>query len=188
MPGFALPALLIILAGLFSANVLNLVNGGLSAKVIWKKGTRVQWTTSIAVIGFLLTGYSIFVSDIASIFHTFLISLLIWQAPWFAIITMDYYVVRRGNYKIHDLYRLNNVIPNFNKNGIIAYAIGFVTAALTSFTGKNTLLGIPLYSPIMLKYFNGMDISFFVGFIVTSGIYLIIERKNIFFSKPVTSI
>lgn len=179
VPAFALPALLIVLAGLFSANVLNLVNGGLSAKVIWKKGTRVEWTAGIALIGFFLTGYSIFVSDIASVFHTFLISLLIWQAPWFAIVAVDYYIIRKGDYKIEDLYRLNNIIPNFNKIGITAYSIGFISAAVTSCTGNATLFGIiPLYSPIMVKYFNGMDISFFVGFIVTAALYYIMNKNS----------
>lgn len=181
IPSFAVPALLIVLAGLFSANVLNLVNGGLSAKVIWKKGSRTQWTSLIAVIGCGLAGYSIFVSDIASIFHTFLIALLIWQAPWFAIVSLDYFIVHKGNYKIEDLYSLNNFLPNFNKPGMTAYWVGFICAALTSCTGSSTILGFPLYSPIMVKYFNGMDISFFVGFLVTAALYL-------FLSKPFTAV
>jgi NCS1 family nucleobase:cation symporter-1 len=177
VPAFALPALAIVLGGLFSTNVLNLVNGGLSAKVIWKKGTRAQWTTLIALIGSVVAGYSVFVSDIASVYHTFLIALLIWQAPWFAIVTADYFLVRKGDYRIEDLYRLNRVLPAFNKAGMIAYGSGFVAAALTSFTGKITLFGLPLYSPLMLKYFNGMDVSFFAGFLVAGAVYLAVAER-----------
>ena len=179
VPAFALPALLIVLAGLFSANVLNLINGGLSAKVIWKKGTRLEWTALIAIIGSILAGYSIFVSDVASLFHTFLIALLIWEAPWFAVVTVDYFVTRKGDYRIEDLYMLNNNIPDYNKNGMIAFIIGFIAAYLTCFTGNVKLFGIPLYSPIMLKYFNGMDISFFVGAIVAAVIYFLLSTRNL---------
>jgi len=176
IPSFALPALIVILAGLFSTNVLNLVAGGLSAKVIWKKGTRTQWTTIIAVLGSIMAAYSVFVSDIATVYHTFLIALLIWQAPWFAITIVDYFIVRKGDYRIEDLYRLNNLIPDYNKKGMTAYWIGFIAACLTSFTGKNAIFGIPLYSPIMLKYFNGMDISFFVGFAVAAAAYYALSK------------
>ena len=179
IPAFALPALVIVLAGLFSANVLNLVNGGLSAKVIWKKGTRSQWTILIAAIGLLMAAYSVFVSDIASMYHTFLIALLIWEAPWFALMTVDYFIVRKGDYRIDDLYRLNGNIPDINKPGMISFWIGFAAAALTCFTGDNKILGFPLYSPIMLKYFNGMDISFFVGFLATAAAYYYFYKTSL---------
>lgn len=180
IPAFAIPAILIILAGTFTGNVLNLINGGLSAKVIWKKGSRNVWTALIGVIALVLVAYSIFVSDIATVFHTFLVALLIWQAPWFAIVTIDYFVIHKKDYKIPDLYRLNNAIPNFNKFGTTAYWIGFVTAALTCCSGSTKLFGvIPLYSPIMMKYFNGMDISFFIGMIVTSVTYLALNKSAI---------
>lgn len=176
VPSFALPALLIVLGGLFSTNVLNLVNGGLSAKVIWKTGTRTQWTTVIALVGSLVAGYSVFVTDIATAYHTFLIALLIWEAPWFAVLTVDYFLVRRGDYRVADLYRLNTTIPDWRGTGLLAYGAGLVTAALTSFTGKHELFGFPLYSPLMLKYFNGLDISFFAGFLVAGSLYYLLAR------------
>lgn len=177
VPALALPALVIVLGGLFSTNVLNLVTGGLSAKVIWKVGRRVHWTTAIAIIGSLVACYSIFVSDVATVYKSFLLALLIWQAPWFAILAVDYFVIRKRDYRIADLYRLNTFIPAFNKAGMIAYAAGFVAAALTSFTGKHELLGVPLYSPIMLNHFNGMDVSFFAGSLVAGLLYYLIAER-----------
>ncbi len=178
IPAFALPALVIVLGGLFSTNVLNLVNGGLSAKAIWKTGSRAQWTIFIAIVGSLMSAYSVFVTDVASAYHTFLVALLIWEAPWFAILVVDYFLVRKQDYQIEDLYGLNNAIPGFNKPGLISYAAGFVAAALTSFTGVNEVLGIPLYSPIMLNYFNGMDVSFFVGAAVAGSLYYVLQGQK----------
>lgn len=178
IPGFALPALTIVLGGLFSTNVLNLVNGGLSAKAIWKSGSRAQWTVLIAVVGSLMSAYSVFVTDVATAYHTFLVALLIWEAPWFAILIVDYFLVRKQDYRIDDLYRLNDAIPGFNRTGMISYVAGFIAAALTSFTGANEVLGIPLYSPIMLQYFNGMDVSFFVGAAVAGSLYYVLQGQR----------
>lgn len=83
-----------------------------------------------------------------------------------SIVTADY-----GDYRIEDLYMLNNNVPGYNKNGIIAFVIRFIAASLTFFTGTVKLFGIPLYSPIMLKYINEIDISFYIGSIVTTIIY-----------------
>lgn len=180
VPAFAIPALIIVLGGLVSTNILNLINGGLSAKAVWKAGTRVQWTWVIGITGSIVAVYSVFVSDVASMYHTFLIALLIWEAPWLAILTVDYFVLRKQSYQIRDLYGLSNRIPDYNPPGVTAYAIGFVVAALFSFTGKHELFGvIPLYSPVMLKYFNGGDISYFAGFLVAGGVYWSLARRGV---------
>lgn len=186
VPGFAIPALALVLGGLISTNILNLINGGMSAKAIWKKGTRAQWTWAVGIIGSVLAIYSVFVSDVAHIFHTFLIALLIWEGPWMGVLFTDYFILRKKRYQIEDLYGLNNIIPDYNKAGVTAYWVGFVAAALFSFTGKNEVFGIPLYSPLMLKYFNGMDISFFVGFLVSAVIYYSSSRKSVMVLEEAT--
>lgn len=180
VPGFAIPALIIVLGGLVSTNILNLINGGLSAKAVWKTGTRVQWTWIIGIVGSIMAVYSVFVSDVASMYHTFLIALLIWEAPWLALLLVDYFYIRKQDYRIADLYQLNRVIPDYDRAGVTAYATGFIAAMLFSFTGKHDLFGvIPLYSPLMLKYFNGGDISYFVGFIVAGVVYLAMARPQV---------
>lgn len=179
LPAFALPALVIVLGGLVSTNILNLVNGSLSAKAVWRGGSRIAWTWVIAGVGSLLAVYSVFVSDVASMYKTFLIALLIWEAPWMGVLFTDYFLVRRGQYRIRDLYGLSRAIPGFNRVGLTAYLVGLVAAALFSFTGKTMLFGvIPLYSPLMLTYFNGGDISYFVGFLVSSGLYYALARAR----------
>lgn len=55
--------------------------------------------------------------------------------------------------------------------------VGFV-AALTSFTGVNEALGVPLYGPIMLEYFNGMDNAFFVGAAVAGSLYYVLQGQR----------
>jgi nucleobase:cation symporter-1, NCS1 family len=178
VPAFALPALVIVLGGLVSTNILNLINGSLSAKAVWRMGSRVAWTWVIAAVGSLMAFYSVFVTDVASMYKTFLLALLIWEAPWMGVLFTDFFVIRRQRYRIRDLYGLSGRIPAFNSSGLVAYLIGLVSAGLFSFTGKNEILGIPLYSPLMLNYFNGGDISYFVGFIVSAALYYSLARRG----------
>ena len=135
------------------------------------------WTWVIAGVGSLLAFYSVFVSDVASMYKTFLIALLIWEAPWMGVLFVDYFLIRRQRYYIRDLYGLSGRILAFNRPGLTAYLVGLVAAALFSFTGKNEVLGIPLYSPLMLNYRNGGDLSYFVGFIVSSLLYYALARE-----------
>jgi hypothetical protein len=44
--------LIIVLGGLVSTNILNLINGSLSAKAVWRVGSRVAWTWEIAAVGY----------------------------------------------------------------------------------------------------------------------------------------
>lgn len=179
VPGFAIPALVLVLGGLVSTNILNLINGGLSAKAVWKVGTRTHWTWVIGLIGSIMAVYSVFVTDVASMFHTFLIALLIWEGPWMGVLFTDFFVLRKHEYRIEDLYGLNKLIPDYNRAGMWAYWTGFAAAALFSFTGKHEVLGIPLYSPLMLRYFNGMDVSFLMGFGTAAVVYYVLARREL---------
>ena len=172
----AVMALFFLTAGVVTNNAVNLISGSLSAKAVWRSGSRLAWTSAVAVLGTLLAAYSVFVSDVASTFHTFLVALLIWEAPWLGILITDYFVVRRGRYYVADLYGLNGRLPGWNRSGVTAYVAGLVVAALFSFTGKHELLGIPLYSPLMPQYFNGGDFSYVAGFLTAAGLYLTLAR------------
>ncbi len=49
---------------------------------------------------------------------------------------------------------------------------------MTNCTGANEVLGIPLYSPIMLEYFNGTDVSLFVSAAVAGSLYYVLQGQR----------
>jgi len=177
-PLLALDALFAMIAGLVSTNFMNIITGSLSAKASWQGGSRLAWTSAIAVVGTLMAAYSLLVTDVVSVFHTFLVVLLIWETPWLAILLTDYFVVRRRRYLPEDIYGLTGRIPAFNRRGVIAYCGGLFCTALFSYTGELAFLGIPLYSPLMARYFDGADFSYIIGFIVSAMLYCAIARPD----------
>ncbi|MCX6021178.1 MAG: ATP-binding protein, partial [Chloroflexi bacterium] len=175
----ALVALAFLLLGVVTTNFMNLISGSLSAKAVWRTGSRLAWTSAVAVVGTLLATFSVFVTDIASTFQTFLVALLIWEAPWLGVLLTDFFLVRRGRYRLADLYGFSGRLPRWHSPGIFAYAAGLLAAALFSFTGKVELAGVPLYSPLMPAYFNGGDFSYVAGFLVASVAYFSLARASV---------
>ena len=186
-PLLALVALFFLIVGVITTNYINLINGSLTAKAIWRTGSRLAWTSAVAVVGTLLAAYSVFVSDIATTFHSFLVAVFIWEAPWLGILLTDYYLVRRRQYSVPDLYGLTKAIPGWNGAGITAYLAGLLSAATFSFTGKHELFGFPLYSALMPEYFNGGDFSYIAGFLVSSFLYYALARvpKTVVAAHPI---
>lgn len=175
-PILALVALFLFIVGLLTTNFANVIDSSLAAKAVWRQGSRLAWASAITVVGTIAAAYSLLFTDVVSAFHTFLVALIIWEAPWLGVLLADYFVVRKGHYKLDDLYGLSGAIQGWSGRGVAAYLIGLVGAGLFSFTGQNDVLGVPLYSPIMLQHFNGGDFSYLVGFVLAFGVYVALVR------------
>jgi len=117
-------------------------------------------------------------TDISHTYHAFLVALLIWVVPWVVMQIMDYYIITKGNYSVLALYGIEKIYPDYDWRGLGTLIAGFIFSGAFAYAGNMKLFGvIPLYSPIMEKYFYCGDISYFVGGVVTFILYWFLKVK-----------
>src|SRR6266568_2364867 len=119
----------------------------------------------VMAIGVLiaLLGYKHFVSNLSN----FLDVLLVIFIPWSAVNLTDYFLVRRGNYDVTAFFIPNGVYGRVAWRGLLAYAIGL--GAEWPFVSQPDYVG-----PFVTRFLDGADISWLVGFFVSSIVYLVL--------------
>jgi NCS1 family nucleobase:cation symporter-1 len=178
IPGFAVPALVVMIGGALSTVILNYLSAGVQLKALGISWSRRVCTWAVGIVVTFLALYSVLLTDISAAYHSFLVALLIWVVPWFVIQVMHYFLVAKGNYPVAAVYGLEKGYPDYDRRGLVTLLVGFVASAVFAFPGKNMLFGvIPLYSPLMEKYFYSGDLSYFVGGLVSFVVYWYIGVK-----------
>lgn len=162
--GVAIPVLLIMTFGLISANVVPLFSGGFALKTLDLKLQRRAGTILTAVAGIVVPVVGVFQASFAETFDQWMLTLLMWIGPWFAITMIDYFVIQRGSYSDEDLFTTRGSGGSVFAPGIVAWLVGFGVSWLFANT--------PIFtSPLMRDSFGGADLSLFVGAIVAAAIY-----------------
>jgi NCS1 family nucleobase:cation symporter-1 len=86
--------------------------------------------------------------------------------PWSAVNLADYFLVRRGNYDVTAFFIPDGIYGRVAWRGLLAYAIGL--AAEWPFVSQVD------YTGPLVKYLDGADISWIVGFFVAAIVYLVL--------------
>jgi len=166
MGGFGAFAVVAVILGATTANVLNLYSNTMSAKVL---DIRLQrWHLAIigGALGFLLAllGYRNFTQN----YENFLIVLDYWIMPWLAIVLLDFYVFGH-----REPMGFSQAVP-VNWNGLIAWAIG-LAVSLLFISEQFQVFGLKAHGPFA-TWFGDADFGYFIGFIVAGVIYLLLNR------------
>jgi purine-cytosine permease-like protein len=134
------------------------------------KPTRKARIITIIALGAIWFAVSSVITTgaVATVF-TALTLMLYLLVPWTATNLIDYFVVRRGEYSIADLFTPRGIYGAWSWRGLTAFAIGF--AAEVPFM---VLPG--LYTGPVAQAMGGVDIAWLVGLVVTSVAYLIFAR------------
>jgi Purine-cytosine permease and related proteins len=139
------------------------------------KPTRRARVITIVVLGVvwyavasIMTG-----SAVNTVFAALTIMLYL-LVPWTATNLVDYFVVRRGHYAITHLFRPNGVYGAWSWRGLTAFAAGF--AAEIPFMVVPPV-GSWSYTGPIARSLGGVDVSWLVGLVVTSVVYLIVSRS-----------
>ena len=178
IPWLAIPAIFVVLVGSWSTLVVNYISVGIDLKGLGLKVSRAKSTNINAIIVVILALISFFGADIATLYFRFLLFMVIWMVPWVCIQAMDYFLVNKCDYSLRGIYGLDNTYDGYNVKGLICMLLGFIASWIFSYSGDLKLFGvIPLYSPLMVKYFYYGDFSFFAGAIVTCAFYYFISVK-----------
>jgi NCS1 nucleoside transporter family len=162
--GVAIPVLLIMTFGLISANVVPLFSGGFALLTLDLKLPRRVGTMLTAAVGIAVPIIGVFQASFAETFDQWILTLLMWIGPWFAITMIDYFVIQRGSYSDVDLFSKQGRGGDVFAPGLVAWLVGFGISWLFANT--------PIFaSPLMTDSFGGADLSLFAGIIVAAAIY-----------------
>ncbi|MCY0898716.1 MAG: cytosine permease [Firmicutes bacterium] len=161
-------ALLAVIFGTITANVLNIYSGSLSALVINVPIKR--WVAAVAVglVGAIVAyiGHQSYYID----FENFLFLLGYWLAPWTAVVLVDFFVIHRGQYPTALFYDPRRLV----RRGFWAWAVAIVVSI--PFFNQALYVG-----PIAARYGHLGDISYYVSFLVAGALYWILGRPE---TKP----
>ncbi len=173
--GFGTITLAVALLGLVTVIALNMYSGSLSGlaavdsvvKVPTGRGVRF---VAVAIVGILGTAGSLLLpEDFLASYGNFLFLILYFLTPWTAVNLVDYYLVRKGNYAILEIFKPHGIYGSWNWRGLVAYFIGF--AAMIPF------FSIALYTGPAAEALGGADLSVFVGLPVAALAYWLLTRN-----------
>jgi purine-cytosine permease-like protein len=88
--------------------------------------------------------------------------------PWTAVNLVDFFLVRKGNYAIKEIFKPNGMYHRWGWRGLVAYWAGF--AVMIPF------MSTTLYTGVVAHSLGGGDISPFIGFPVAAILYWILCR------------
>jgi nucleobase:cation symporter-1, NCS1 family len=166
--------LILIIAQLMAINTLDLYSSGLSLQAA---GLKISRYHAVLVDTLLCTGLT-FIAIFSSSFNTFLadflLFIIIWLAPWFAIYLVDWWL-RRDGYDTEHLLMAGGGIywskRGWNPLGMVSLLLGMVASAMCIDT-------TPWAGPIS-NAANGADFSTFAGVIVGGGTYYLLTRTKL---------
>jgi NCS1 family nucleobase:cation symporter-1 len=106
---------------------------------------------------------------IGTTFYTILAVLAYLMGPWTAVNLVDYFLVRRGQYSIMEIFNPRGMYGRWNVAGIAGYLLGFV--AMTPF------MYLSFYQGFAVEWLGGVDIAFFVGIPVAGIAYYLLSSS-----------
>ncbi|WP_084598718.1 purine-cytosine permease family protein [Actinoplanes subtropicus] len=132
------------------------------------RAARVLTIVALTVLWFVI-GKAVTGNGVNTVL-TSLTLMLYLLVPWTATNLVDFFVVRRGHYKIGDLFRPDGVYGAWGWRGLTAYGIGFLAEVpfmvlADAFTGPGA------------RALGGVDVAWIVGLAVTSVVYYALSRS-----------
>jgi NCS1 family nucleobase:cation symporter-1 len=166
---------LIIILGIVAVNVLNLYGMFMSttttvtalAKMQVRRYTRAAFILGAAAVGTVIAvaATANFLSD----FSNFILFLAYFLAPWTAINLTDFYFVRREKYDIASIFDIKGIYGRIDWRTMVAYLVAIAVEV--------PFMNTTFYTGPMVSHLGGGDISWILGLIVASGLYVLLHRS-----------
>jgi purine-cytosine permease-like protein len=166
--------LLMVLHGPIATNILNVYSAALAALSMGVRFSRTALALIVGIAGYLVTIYFISAPSFAKAFDNWLISLLLWMSPWAGVMMADFFIKRRGQIDVAELYKPpeTSAFGDFNWSGILAFFAGLVAGWLVQDGLVPALQG-----PISTGLLGGADLSWLFGIVVAGGVYLVLGSR-----------
>ena len=184
---------------LFGINSLDLYSSGVSVQAMGIRLKRYQAVIMDSVIAGLLTIYAMFQSTFFLYMKEFVNVLIVWIAPWFGILVMDW-ILRRFRYNPAELQRTDRDGLYFggktgvNWNAIVAFVVGLVASTI-AYSKAPPPVNFPFHwmTPVSNHFggscagplthgactagwYGGADFSIPLGILVAAILYFLLEK------------
>ncbi|GAA1652043.1 hypothetical protein GCM10009733_056470 [Nonomuraea maheshkhaliensis] len=168
----AVPVLPLITHGPVATNILNLYSCSLAALSVGIKVARWKLTLGAGLVAPGVLAVFLRADDFAQAFDHWMVSILVWIAPWASIVLVDFLVLRKGRIDLPSLYR-DDASPYgpVNRSAMISLGAGLVAA-------WGWQLGIvPATRGPIARLLNDTDFSWLSGGLVAGGLYHLLVRR-----------
>ncbi|MCL6454853.1 MAG: cytosine permease [Alicyclobacillus sp.] len=166
MGWFSVIAYVGLALGSMSSNVLNIYSGSLAALTFGMPLKR--WASALLIGGISIIISLIFSSEGKAVdfLQNFLLFLVYWVTPWFAIQAVEFYINRRARVEnVLDFYRPHGPLKGVRWSGLGSYIIGIAVSV--------PFMASAIYTGPIGHALQGADLSYFVSAIVAGGLYLL---------------
>ena len=131
--------------------------------------TRARIITTIVLAAAILAVSLVLPSSALSALNNVSLVIFYLLVPWSAINLIDFFGVRRGEYSVVDLFKIDGLYGRWSWRGLTAYLTALVAAA--------PFPVFSFYTGPVAKQLGGVDISFVVSLVVAGGIYFVATRS-----------
>jgi NCS1 nucleoside transporter family len=172
----SLLVLLMVLHGPIATNILNVYSAALAAVSAGVKLSRTALAMAVGIAGYAVTVYFIFAPSFAKAFDNWMISLLLWMSPFAGVVLADFFIKRKGQIDVAELYAApeTSAYGDINWSGIIAFLAGLAAGWLVEDGLVPALQG-----PISTGLLGGADLSWLFGIVVAGGLYLALSQRAV---------
>jgi len=173
--GWGALTLILMAPTLIAAATLGIYTASLSALAAVDVGKRIRSGVNTRVVAVLcvavvMLGVTLLIpEDFLSSYNAFLTLALYFLIPWTAVNLVDFFLVRKGQYAIKEIFNPNGIYGRWGWRGLVAYLVGL--AVMIPFFSTTIFTG-PVASAI-----GGGDLSPFIGFPVASILYYLFSRN-----------
>jgi nucleobase:cation symporter-1, NCS1 family len=191
--------LIFAIVQLFGINSLDLYSSGVSLQAMGLRLKRYQAVVLDSILACGLTLYAEFQSTFSLFMKEFVGVIIVWIAPWFAIMMVDW-LLRRYRYNAAELQRLDKGSiyyvgsSGISWNAIVAFFAGLVCATL-AFSKAPPPVNFPFHwmTPVSNHYgaacagslvhgvctagwYGGADFSIETGIVIAAVVYFVLEK------------
>jgi NCS1 family nucleobase:cation symporter-1 len=175
---FFWPFMILVLPQVFAINSLDLYSSGVTLQALGVPVNRWGAVVIDTVISGLVTALVIFKGNFYTDLSGFLDYIVVWLAPWFAIVFVDY-LLRRGRYDRASLAASRGGIywrnGGVNWRAIVALFVGMGAALLWI----DAQYYVPSFMGPLSRATGGSDLSWVLGIVVGGGVYYLLARSEV---------
>ncbi|TLM88237.1 cytosine permease [Pseudarthrobacter sp. NamE5] len=143
------------------------ITGALKASTGVRPSTRVITVLGISAVGTVLAiaGRGDFLNTLMN----FIVLLAVFLVPWTSINLIDFYLVRKEKYDIPAIYDPAGRYRGVDWRAMTAYAVAVVSEV--------PFLVTPLFTGPLAESFDGVDVSWVVGLVVSAALFYILMKR-----------
>ncbi len=175
---FFWPFLVLALPQLFAINTLDLYSSGVTLQALGVPVKRWGAVIIDTIVAGAVTALVIFRGDFYTYLSGFLDYIVVWLAPWFAILVVDY-ALRKGRYDHAGLFARSGGLywrsGGINWRAVVSLLVGMIGAML--------FIDAAFYEPSFVgplsRATGGADFSWVLGMVVGGAVYAALSWRSV---------